>query len=212
MTLRCFFAAAVLFFAAAGCGGCDDPPPPDDNFDGNVIVGDATPPPDASRDAEPAEAGVDEDGGDAAVLDATEDAGDAEPGDAMEDAGEDAGINCSEPAVRTLTASTAVAEADVLRDMIVEITGTATIAALGCTGCADAGACTCTCTATVAIGGLVPLVSSACFANPGCSGNDCTQVCRPPVLGAEQSFRGRLNVRNSGTEKSVALELFSVSP
>lgn len=195
------------------CGSCDDPIPPDTDFDGNVIIGDASPapdadPPDAMDATEAGEAGIDDggegDGGGDAEAGTGGDAGDAEPGDG--------GVDCAPQAVRTISATTAIAEADLLRDQFVEITGTATVAALACTACADSGSCTCTCTATAAIDGLVALARSECFGSPGCSGNECTQVCRPPILGVEQRFLGRLNVRSSGPEKSVALELYSVSP
>jgi hypothetical protein len=172
-----------------------------------VVIGDATPPPDATRDAEPdaTETSTDTDGGDAGERD-------GELPDAEVDGGIDAGVDCAPEVAEVISATTAVAEAARLANMFVEITGTATVAALACTGCADAGSCTCTCTATAAIDGLVALARSECFDSPGCAGNECTQVCRPPILGVEQRFRGRLNVRNSGPEKSVALELFSVTP
>lgn len=210
-----FFALLCSFTLSSACGGCEDPPPIDETFDGNVVIGDATPPPDGTGfdSGEEDEAGV-EDSGDAGD---TGDSGsigdDAESADGADDGGlADAGLDCVPEIARTISATTAVAEAETLDQLFVEITGTATAAALVCTACADAGPCSCTCTAPVAIDGLVVLEESPCFASPGCSGNECTQVCRPPVLGAQQRFRGRLNVRNSGPEKSVALELFSVSP
>jgi hypothetical protein len=196
-----------LLFALPACGGCGDPPPPPDgDFDGNVIVGDAVPSPDAEPDAGEEDA----DSGELDAADAAEDGGDA---DAGEDAGDaaDAEVDCDPPAVRAVTATVAVAEAALLQGMIIEIVGTATVTALACTDCADAGACTCTCTATTSIEGLVALIPSECFDSPGCAGNECTQVCRPPVLGVEQSFRGRLNVRNSAPGTGVELQLFSVS-
>lgn len=205
-------AIAAVLALLPGCGSCEDPIPPDESFDGNVIIGDASPPPDAdpvdaADAAEEDEAGID-DAGDGGGGDA-EAGTDAAPGDAVP---ADSGIDCAPQAFRAISATTAIAEADLLQDQFVEITGTATVAALACTGCADSGSCTCTCTATAAIDGLVALARSECFGSPGCSGNECTQVCRPPILGVEQRFLGRLNVRNSGPEKSVALELYSVSP
>jgi hypothetical protein len=203
-SLRLFSILALLL--SASCGGCDDPPPVDETFDGNVVIGDATPAPDGSPEEDTGET----------ELDGSEDSG---MPDAEEDGGgpldlgvDDAGIDCFPEISGTFSATTAFAEAAALDQQFLEITGTATVAQLTCTACADAGACSCACTATAAIDGLVLLEESPCFASPGCSGNECTQVCRPPVLGAEQRFRGRLNMRNSGPEKSVTLELFSVSP
>jgi len=192
-----------------GCSGCGDEIPPDDTFDGNVIYGDATPAPDlGAKDAElDAMTSSIADAGDAMSMD-----GDAEVPDMMIDAGRDAEIDCSPNPVATVTATEAVARAADLANLFIEVTGTATATPFACTGCADAGACTCTCTATASIDGMVILARSECFDAPGCFGDECTQVCRPPILGVEQHFRGRLNVRNSGPEKSVALELFSVSP
>jgi hypothetical protein len=204
------FALAAVLIAGAGCEGCSDPPIIDDTFDGNVVIGDATPAPDATRDAAPdadaTETSTDTDGGDGGEVDP-----DGEVPDAA-DSGIDAGIDCTPEVAETISATTAVADAERLANLFVEITGTATATALACTACADAGSCTCTCTATAAIDGLVALARSECFDSPGCAGDECRQVCRPPILGTEQRFRGRLNVRNSGPEKSVALELFSVSP
>jgi hypothetical protein len=197
--------AVLALLIVARCS-CDEDPPPDDSFDGNVVVGDAMlrdadrPP----RDAELEDGEVDrdsgEDGGDATRVDGS----DAETSD-----GEvDAGPNCDVTPVRVLTATEAESLAAQLAGMIVEITGTATTTALSCTelSCEDAGACCNTCTATVTIDAVIPLVASECFAMPpGCTGNECAQVCRPQVLGVPQRFLGRLR-------DDAALMLFSVSP
>jgi hypothetical protein len=196
MAPRWFRLSAAFLLVAAACD-CGDEMPPDDPFDGNVIVGDGTIP-DAEEDAE-ADAAED------AAIDAAADTGDAT--DVMPDSGD----RCSEPAVATLTSSQAIDQIGALAGMIVEITGTATRTALGCTemACPPDDPCCNTCTGSVAIDGAILLSGGSCFTPPpGCSGTNCpgTVTCRPPLLGVPQTFKGTLIQLGN----AVGLELFSV--
>ena len=177
------------------------------DFDGNVVVGDAT-------------AGGETDRGprDAANLDQgpvdVADAGAADEGIEREsDAGLDAAapdLGCNMPPDETVTATEAIANAALLENHVVAIIGTSTSTELSCMHqtCADGGMCCDMCSSAVAIDRTIPLLPSACFVSPGCSGSECAQVCRPPVLGVRQTFRGTL-VRTDG---GVRLELLLVEP
>jgi hypothetical protein len=195
MASRCFRLSLALALLATACD-CGEGMPPDDTFDGNVIVGDGSVP-DVEVDAET----------DSGALDSTISDGPADAADAA-DAIPDSGDPCSEPAVAVLTATAAIAELSTWQDMIVEITGTATATGLSCTNraCPPENPCCNTCTATVAIDSVVPLIDGLCFSGAGCSGNECTQVCRPPLLGLPQRFTGTLRDRGG-----AQLELHSVS-
>jgi hypothetical protein len=197
----------LLTTAACKCGGST--PPPSD-FDGNFVSGDAFP---IAADRPLADA-IAHDAALDAELDASEDAASdaADAADAeLPDAGMDATPDsaCSALPTASVNAMEAVAQSAQLAGMIVDVSGTATISAQSCTtqACADGGACCNTCSATIAIDGLVRLTGSECIAfSPGCSGNECARVCRPPLIGIGQHFRGRLDRRDGG----VLLELFDV--
>lgn len=216
MSVRSCRALAPLLLLACGLSSapscsCEEPPPLDETFDGNVVVGDASPAPDATRsDRGTAEAGPE----DAPGADASSDDGgplvDAAADASEEDSSTDAGPDCAPSASMTLTASAAVASAGALDGTLVEVTGTATTSPLRCTGgpCADGGSCCRQCRATILVDGVLPLTESECFASAGCSGTECTQLCRPPLLGAPQRFLGRLRE----LQGSAVLELYSVSP
>jgi hypothetical protein len=178
------------------------------DFDGNVVVGDATS--GASADRALREAGSRTDG-----EDRDEGPGDQDGGALDGEIGRDADsgetdLACPTTATATLSAAEAIAQADAFDHRVVAVTGTSTATDTVCSHqpCADGGACCNTCSATVAIDGVLPLRGSACFPAPGCSGNECSQVCRPPIIGVRQTFRGEL-LRDDG---GVGLRLFSVGP
>lgn len=187
--------AILLSLAAAGCS--DDPLPIEELFDGNVIIGDARPLDARPRDAE---AGSEETGTDLEPEDVFDpDAGDAGPGDGDTGAdASDAGPICGAPAVATISATSAAQRAD-LDGLRVDLTGTATLTALRCTGisCPPDMPCCNTCTASIAVDGLVELLPGPCFERAGCEGDECSQVCAPPILDVPQTFRGVLHHRPS---------------
>lgn len=201
MASRFFRHSLLVGLVVAGCE-CGEDPPPDDVFDGNVIVGDGPVAKDGGRDS-----AVDADLLDGATDSGTPDGGTA---DAALDAGpQDGGTICDEMPVATLSATAAAAELDTYEGMVVAVTGTATQGETICTemACPPDSPCCNTCTATVSIQGVLPLRDSACFTpGPGCSGTECGQVCRPPIIGLPQRFVGRL-VNRSG----AGLELHSVT-
>jgi hypothetical protein len=201
----------LLAFLALSLGpacACDEIPDPDP--DGNVLVSDARV--DGGADLGPVDLGLDagadadlEDGG----PDAAPDADDFDGGD--EDAGPDAGSVCDEEPVATFTATQAVAALSTHQGMIVEITGTATAAAINCGGraCPPEMPCCNTCVATVSVDQQVWLGPSACLSfAPGCSGDECGLVCRPATLGIRQRFWGQLRDDNG----QAVLELHQVLP
>lgn len=187
---------------------CSQSPPPFD-LDGNVIVGDgASPNPgmDVPTSTVPT--------GDASRVDAAGpglDGGEPLEGGTLPDASPAPDAGCDALATVVLTATGAVARAGALGGVVVDVLGTSTVAASACVHheCVDAGLCCDVCTATLAIDRAVTLAGSACFSPPpGCAGNQCEQVCRPPVLGIRQRFRGLL-VRSDG---GVTLRLIAVDP
>lgn len=185
---------AMALFALCACSEQAAPDVP--SLDGNVIVGDALvdlgPP-----GADVADLGPDEDLGmaDLPAFDTglDEDAG-VDLG--IEDMGPpDLGDPCALMPVATLTSSQAVAELSTYAGMVVEIVGVLEQGDLECTdnACTKADPCCNLCTAPVRIDQRVTLAQTACFTPaPGCSGTNCAQTCRPPLLGLSQRFSGRL--------------------
>jgi hypothetical protein len=202
-------AVSLGFVLASGCT-CGGAPMKPIDFDGNVIVGDASSAGELP-DRGVIEAGAIDVGTDSGTIDMGGDANLPDGGmDAAFDAGESPDNGCTASSVAVLTATEAIANIGTYENRIVDITGTSTAVGIACTHptCADGGACCGACTATVAIDRILSLAPSVCFSDPGCAGNECTQVCRPPVIGAPQTFRGQLVKRDGG----VALELFLVTP
>jgi hypothetical protein len=178
-----------LGLALGGCphnGSGGDAAPED--FGTNVIIGDARAPvpADAEPDAEAADGG----------LDAEPEAGaEAEAEAGLDALPVDTGPDCSGVPVATLTASAAVAMASRYAEMIVLVTGTASVGARHCTTamCPPNSPCCNACKAAVSIDGRLPLAAGVCFDRVGCVGNECTLTCLPPVIGIPQSFRGILH-------------------
>ncbi len=203
VTLLAF--GALLFGPACACDEIPDPDP-----DGNVLVSDARV--DGGADLGPMDTGMD------AATDATVDDGgpDAAPdadlldgGD--DDAGQDAGTICDEAPVATFTATEAVAALGTHQGMIIEVTGTATAAAINCTdrACLPEMPCCNACVGGVSVDQEVLLGPSPCLSfAPGCSGDECGLVCRPATLGIQQRFRGQLRDDNG----QAVLELHQVLP
>lgn len=202
-------AAALVLLLWPWAAGCSDPIP-DPNSDGNVLISDAQI--DAGADSGVTDAGPDaaEVGLDAAEPDATLDAGPEDLGQ-EEDAGPDGGSLCDEVSTGTFTASVVLSQAPLLDGQVLEVVGTATTTAPVCSrrACPPESPCCNTCTAQVVLLGGPRLIGSACASFlPGCSGDECGLVCRPPVFGVPQTFRGRL----VATASVVNLELHRVLP
>lgn len=185
-TGRLLLAVVTLLAATWGCGGEGTPTDP---FDGSFIAGDAEPV-DAAPDPDggPRDAGIEDSGAprDAAPADA--DPTDAEPPDAGPDP-------CLAPPVAEVSAAEARAMAGGLAGQVIDLTGTATAAALECTdlACPPEDPCCNTCIAAVLVDG-VRLAGGPCFdPAPLCAGSECAQTCRPPILGIPQVFRGVLS-------------------
>src|SRR5690606_10466558 len=130
----------LVAMLAVACDG--NPPPFDPTFDGNVIVGDAS-----SMDS----------GTDADLTDTSTTTPDASVDGGVDDAAdaglEDAGDPCTVPATTTVSATEAVDRLAALAGTVIEVTGTATRTAFGCTDvvCPAEMPCCNTCTATVTI-------------------------------------------------------------
>lgn len=199
------WAAPTLVFVSGltSCGGCEDRSPVDDTFDGNVLIGDAS----SSSDRGPNTLGDASAVGDASDAALRDEDGSIPRTDAGRIDGGDAGNACAPLPMHTLSAATAIARRAELVGFVIEIVGTVTSSGLVCDRC-DGGACDCACRAQLSIDDLLPLAPSECFDDPGCRGTTCTQVCRPPLLGAPQRFLGRLRAEKGDT----VLELLSVSP
>ncbi|MBI2374470.1 MAG: hypothetical protein HYV07_10795 [Deltaproteobacteria bacterium] len=187
--------------ALCALAACADPPV-DLGFDGNFVVGDARDRDDAISDLGDtlsAEAGLDVDAesSDAAPLDGA----DADSSD------RDGGIEaCEATATETLSVLAAIASAPRLDGLVVDVVGTATISSRA-TCVPSATPCKDVCVAPLELSPLLPLESSACFAEIACEGSACGAVCRP-LVGIELRFRGTLRAR-TGTP-SAALELLGV--
>lgn len=193
----------TLGMLLAACA--DDPiDPPDDFLDGNVVVGDARWP-----DATPRDTGA-TDALDGGGLDADARGDPADTGGLDADGATDAGSRCEQTPEATLTASSAASEAGMFDGRVVDIVGTATVAALTCTeiACPPEMPCCNRCVAGVQIDALVTLATSTCTARVGCEGDECAQVCTPPILGFPQTFRGVLRDAPGGP----TLELERVLP
>lgn len=182
--------AAFLVFLVSGCADDDGS---NDPFDGNFIVGDASPPdPPAEAglldarpglDAEPNETGLDDADGGAPEVGPL----DAEP----EDAGPDP---CEVEPEEVLTASVAVAQGAGLDGRVIEVRGRLETGPPQCTerACGVEDPCCNACSASLAIDGVLLVGPSECIENVGCTGDDCGLVCRPAALGAEEVFIGRI--------------------
>lgn len=203
LTLLAF--GALLFGPACACDEIPDPDP-----DGNVLVSDARV--DGGSDLGASDLGMDaaadatvEDGGADAALDADLlDGGDT-------DANLDAGTVCDEAPVASFTATQAVAALSTHQGMIIEVTGTATAAAINCTdrACPPQMPCCNACVGGVSVDQQVLLGPSPCLSfAPGCSGDECGLVCRPATLGIPQRFWGQLRDDNG----QAVLDLHQVRP
>lgn len=202
---RARITALLVVLLASGCKCGQSSTPPLD-LDGNVVAGDAR------------IVGSDRAISDDAALDAELDAGltpDSGPDSGgVPDSGPDSGVppSCLVPAEATVTATEAIARAGALAGSVLDVRGTGETIAMQCLdpgGACDAGSCCRICTASVAIDRLLPLTASECFsAVPGCRGSECGVVCRPPVIGARQTFRGRLQAGADGG--TAALQLLRV--
>lgn len=130
-------------------------------------------------------------------------------GGAPPDLGSDAGVfelgadaevedPCLAPPVATVSASVALARAD-LRGQVVAVIDAAEASPPACdpSACPPEEPCCNTCRAEVRLGGVLPIAGSECLElSTGCVGSSCGLVCVPPVFGFSERFVGRLQTED----------------
>lgn len=195
---------SLLLLLLVSALGCADDDGNGDPFDGNYIVGDASPldPTDAGpRDLAPADALSD-----TGTSTSTPDAGAAD-GEVQDSEPADLGADpCAATPELTLTASAAVAQGAALSGRVVAVNGQLEAGPPTCTerACPTEEPCCNGCTAELLIDGLLPASPSECLPIVGCTGDECGLVCRPAALGTPETFVGYLRQSAGG---SVRLEL-----
>ncbi len=191
----------ILALASVACDDAGGSPGSGISLDGNVIRWQAI------------------GGFDAQVPDAVAPAGDAGASDRvvrpdrvveMPDARiPDALDPCLVPPTLTLTASAASRRPDLV-GRLVEVTGALGRGATDCSTppCPTDNPCCAECAAPLLLDEVLHIVPSECGpAAVGCSGNNCTTTCSPPILGSEARAVGRLEL---GPGDELILELWRI--